>query len=208
MQQNIYLFSTSTHPDAISINSLDIVFFKPKIDFSNSNYLIITSKQAVKALKQYDKEAYINKPALCISQATAKSFEALGGTVLKTGEGYGDSLSQTIQEYPKSTKWLYLRAKEIASNFVQICLEDNYKIEEATLYESNCSTDIQNVNVEEDAILIFTSPSSVKCFSINNSILNTHKVIVIGKTTAKVLPKNIEYSLPQRPSIESCFKLF
>jgi len=206
MQRPVYLFSISSHPDAISVNSLDITFFKPDIDFSKYDYFIITSKQASKALQQYKKESYIDIPALCISQQSAKSYESLGGKVIGIGQGYGDSLEANIKKYPKDTKWLYLRAKIIASDFVQKCKKDAYNIDELIVYESECSKKILNTKVEDNAILIFTSPSSVQCFLKNSDIKTTHKVIVIGKTTAKALPESITYTIAQEPTIKSCFK--
>jgi uroporphyrinogen-III synthase len=203
----IYLFSISSHPDAISINSLDITFLKPEIDFSKYDYLIITSKQASKALKQYNKNDYINKPALCVSKQSAKSFEELGGQVLAVGGGYGDNLVEQIKSFVKEKKWLYLRAKVVASDFVLTCKEDGYSIDEKIVYESDCSVAIKNVHVEDDAVLIFTSPSSVKCFLHNNALLDTHKIIVIGKTTAKAIPKNCSYTLSNDTTIESCMQI-
>ncbi len=203
----IYLFSISSHPDAISINSLDITFFKPEIDFSEYDYLIITSKQASKALEQYDKELYIDKPALCISQQSAKSFEALGGTVLDIGKGYGDTLVDSIKRYSKEKRFLYLRAKEIASDFVEQSRKISYKIDEAIVYESKCSQAIQNVKVEENATLIFTSPSSVKCFLQKNDFTAQQTIIVIGKTTAKALPNYITPVISPKTTIQSCIDL-
>ncbi|ADN09829.1 uroporphyrinogen-III synthase [Sulfurimonas autotrophica] len=203
----IYLFSISSHPDAISINSLDITFLQPEIDFSKYDYLIITSKQASKALQEYNKKEYINKPALCISKQSAKSFEDLGGQVLAVGGGYGDNLIEQIKSFPKEKKWLYLRAKIVASDFVFTCKEDGYVIGEKVVYESDCSGAIDNVTVQDDAVLIFTSPSSVKCFLKNHSLLHTHKIIVIGKTTAKAIPKNCSYILSDETTIESCMQI-
>jgi len=203
----IYLFSISSHPDALHVNSLDITFFKPAIDFSKYDYLIITSKQASKALQQYDKKEYINKPALCVSKQSAKSFEGLGGQVLAVGRGYGDNLIEQINSFEKEKKWLYLRAKIVASDFVVTCKKNSYFIDEAVVYESDCAEAMQEVKVEEDAILIFTSPSSVKCFLKNHSFLNTQQIIVIGKTTAKALPKNIDYMLSNETTIESCIQI-
>ena len=207
MQRPIYLFSISSHPDAISINSLDITFFKPNIDFSKYDYLIITSKQASKALQQYDKECYLDKKALCISKQSAKSFEELGGEVLSIGAGYGDTLVEAIESYPKDSKWLYLRAKTVASDFVDICSRNGYNINEVILYESGCSKAIENVGVAKNAILIFTSPSSVKCYLKNHILGNEALVIVIGKTTAKALPDGIEYILSPETTIESCIAI-
>jgi len=201
---NTYLFSISSHPDAISINSLSIKLLQPKIDFSNYDYFIITSKQASKSLGQYEKEKYITIPALCVSSQSALSYENLGGDVLGIGAGYGDNLIAKIKEFPKNTKWLYLRAKVVASDFVELCKEDGYNIDEELMYESGCSSAISEVEVEDDSILIFTSPSSVKCFLKNHLMSPKSKIIVIGKTTASVLPRNIEYVISKDTTIESC----
>ncbi len=203
----IYLFSISSHPDTISINSLAISFLKPSIDFSKYDYLIITSKQTSEALKQYDKVDYVNKPALCVSVASAKSYRDLGANILAIGGGYGDNLIDKIKEFPKESKWLYLRAKAVASNFVELCKNDGYDIDEKVLYMSKCSEDILNVNVENDATLIFTSPSSLNCFLKNNEIRETHEIIVIGTTTAKALPKDVKYKISTQTTIESCINL-
>jgi uroporphyrinogen-III synthase len=203
----IYLFSISSHPDAISINSLDITFLQPEIDFSSYDYLIITSKQSVKALEYYPKEAYIHLPALCISQQSAKSFEALGGRVLSVGKGYGDTLVDSIKHYEKEVKWLYLRAKIVASDFVEVCQQDGHKIDEVIVYKSQCSQAIQEVQVSKDAILIFTSPSSVECFLKTHTLYASQKIVVIGKTTAKALPNHLTCTVAQTPTILSCFEV-
>lgn len=205
--KSIYLFSTTSHEDAISINSLDIHFLKPQIDFEKCDYLIITSKQACEALKQYEKSQYIEKKALCVSTQSALAYESLGGQVLAVGEGYGDNLVEKLHAYAKDTKWLYLRAKVVASDFASTCRDEGYEIDEALVYESVCSNDIKNFCLEEDSILIFTSPSSVKCFLQTHTIDEGQQVIVIGKTTAKALPKNSRYIVSQETTIQSCIKI-
>jgi len=202
-----YLFSTSSHPDAISVNSLDILFFQPKIHFSNYDYLIISSKQISYALQQYKYESYKDKKALCVSKKTAFSFQKIDGEVLDIGNGYGDDLLKKISSHPKETKWLYLKGKIVASDFVSRAKSMGYNIDEVIMYESKCSQKIKDVSVEKNSTLIFTSPSSIECFLKNKKICNTHKVIVIGKTTAKALPKDISYIISKDNSIESCLKL-
>ncbi len=205
MSTKTYLFSTSSHPDAISINSLDITLFKPKYDFSQYDYFILSSKQASNALKQYS--VNVLKPALCISKVTANSYEEIAGEVLEIANGYGDDLSLLVKKYPKSTKWLYLRAKIVATGFVSQCQEEGYDIDELIIYESTCSKEILNIDVGEKDILIFTSPSSIDCFLKNAYISTLNRVIVIGKTTALRLPKNIRYQIAKEKTIESCIKL-
>jgi len=203
----IYLFSISSHSHAININSLDITFFKPKIEFFKYDYLIITSKQACEALKQYNKNDYINLPSLCVSTPTAKKYENLGGKILCIGDGYGNTLGDKIKKYPKTAKWLYLRAKTVASDFVCTCQNEGYNIDEAIVYESKCSEDILHAKIKNDAVLIFTSPSSIKCFLKNHTMSPHAKIVVIGETTAKALPDGFKYTLSDKTTIESCIQM-
>jgi len=198
--QRVYLFSATSHPDAMHINSLDFNFFSPSINFSNYDYLVLTSKKAVDALHYYDKKDYINIPALCISKFTSEYYEKFGGKILSVGGGIGSELQEIIDSYPKEKKWLYLRAKEIAGNGLDI--------DEIIVYESRCSDEILNFRLEdEECSLIFTSPSSIKCFMENNTIPDKANVIVIGKTTASHLPKNIKYKVAKQSSIAECMSL-
>jgi len=205
--RQIYLFATSKHPQAISAQSLQVRFLKPQIDFSSYDYLIITSKQTVKALDQYNKNDFINIPSLTVSPKTAASYENFGGKILAIGDGYGDNLTKNIKEYSKDTRWLYLRAEVIASDFVQRAQADGYNIDEEILYVSECAQEGLEVKVEKNPILIFTSPSSIECFLKNHILDNSATVVVIGKTTANALPQNIEFVVAEKTSIDSCMEL-
>jgi len=207
MSTPVYLFSLSTHPDTINIKSLDVSFFKPKIDFSKYDYLILTSKQAVESLKQYKNSQYLRKEALAVSKKTAQAYESLGGKILECAEGYGSNIATKIIHYPKTTKWLYLRASVVASNFTKECRDDGYTIDEAIVYQSECSKDITNAIIPKNAVLIFTSPSSVLCYLKSHTISEQNRVIVIGSTTAKKLPNGLKYTISNETSIQSCVDL-
>lgn len=207
MKKSIYLFSTTPNPHAIHVNSLFIKLLKPAIDFSKYDYLTITSKQVSEALKQYNKLEYLKKQALCVSLESAKSFRSIGGRVLDVGSGYGDTLEAKIKSYPKKTRWLYLRAKVVASDFVEKLKDAGYNIDEVILYESKCSKEIEQVKLSENAILIFTSPSGVNCFLKHHVINLKTQVVVIGTTTAKALPKGVKYHISPQNTIESCLEL-
>lgn len=172
MSKKIYLFATSKNENAISVKSLDVRYLKPDIDFSKYDHLIITSKQTIEALKQYEKSDFIDIGAICVSEKTANAYKKFGGKVVMVGDGYGDSLYGRIKELPKSSKMLYLRANIIVSDFVQRCKEEGYDIDEEILYVSECSKEILDIRVNDDSTLIFTSPSSIECFLKN--ISETH----------------------------------
>jgi uroporphyrinogen-III synthase len=207
MSKQIYLFATSKHPDAISAQSLQVRFLKPTINFTKYDHLIITSKQTIKALKQYKEQDFINIPALCVSKKTADAYKDFGGNILDFGDGYGDNLINHIEKKPKDTKWLYLRAESIASDFVARCKADGYSIDEEILYVSECAKEALEVEVEKSSILIFTSPSSIECFLKTHTIDNDAKIIVIGTTTAKALPDGLSYEISKHTSIDSCMEL-
>lgn len=205
MKAYTYLFSISSHSQAIHINPLDITFLQPNIEFFKYDYFILTSKQAVESLQKY--ENIHLKPALCISEQTAKAYENIGGTVLEIGAGYGDNLESKIKNYSKEVKWLYLRAKIIASSFSEKLQKEDYFIDEKIVYNSECSKDILTAKIEDKSTLIFTSPSSVKCFLKHNVIHELSKVIVIGETTAKSLPQGVKYLIAPEKTIKSCMDL-
>nr|WP_321267727.1 uroporphyrinogen-III synthase [uncultured Sulfurimonas sp.] len=207
MPRQIYLFATSKHPDAISVQSLQVRLLKPQIDFSIYDYLIITSKQTIKALEQYDFNDFINIPALCVSEKTAKAYKDFGGIVLEVGDGYGDNLVKNIKEKSKNIKWLYPRAEVIASDFVQRSKNEGYNIDEEILYVSECAKEGLEVDIKKNSILIFTSPSSIECFLKTHTIDATNKIVVIGTTTAKALPSDLKYEISKNTSIESCMEM-
>ena len=206
MAKPIYLFSISSHSDTVNINSLDITVLKPTINFLEYDYLIATSKQVSVALQQYSAE-YKKRKILAISNATAESLKKIGCNILEVGSGYGDNLSSLIDKYPKNTKWLYLRAKKVASNFVQEQVKKGFLIDEVIVYESKCSKAIEKLPLAIDATLIFTSPSSVKCFMQTNTLLKTHNIIVIGESTKKALPFSIHCNVSKSMSIDACVEL-
>jgi uroporphyrinogen-III synthase len=63
------------------------------------------------------------------------------------------------------------------------------------------------VEVSQNATLIFTSPSSIECFLKKHNFLDTQNIIVIGKTSAKKLPKGVKYTLSKETTIQSCIDL-
>lgn len=203
----VYLFSVSASPDAVSVNSLCITLYKPVMAFALYDYFILTSKQAVEVLKQYDKTLYINKKALCVSKATAKAYEKIGGSVLDVGRGYGDNLVEKIKSYPKATQWLYIRAEVVASDFSSVCRDSGYSIDEVVGYKSECSKEILEIQIQKGSIVIFTSPSSVKCYMQTHIFERDDTVIVIGKTTQKALPDGVKSILSPQTTIQSCIEI-
>lgn len=199
----IYLISQTPYPGVIHIPVLAIGFFTPPIDFSIYTGLIFTSKQAIKSLEHYSDD-WKNLPSVCVSEATASAARNSGIKDVEMVQGYGESIPDKLASRGKGGKWLYLRPKVIASEWVEAAHDKGVEVDEAIMYETLCNSEEEFPAIEKNGVLIFTSPSSIECFSKRYTILPSHKVVVIGKTTQNALPLGIKSTLSETTSVESC----
>ena len=207
--RKIYLFSLtpSTSTDVIHIPTLEVEFFQQDIDFKEYDFIILTSKQAINYLLNYhDKKDFLDKKALCVSKKTATFYKDIGGDVLTNSGNYGNELVDIIKRY-KDKRWLYLRANEVANDFTATLKNEDFFIDEKIVYETRCTKELKNYTFEDDAIYIFTSPSTVKCFLRYHHIKDTNTLIAIGKTTANVLKDFKNVITSQNQSVKDCIDL-
>jgi len=202
----IYLFSKTSHPDVIHIPVLNTTFLQPKIEFNNYDAIVLTSKQAVTALEKISPE-WRKIPALSIASKTEEMVREAGGTLLDRGDGYGDTLDDIIANRYASYRWLYPRPKVVASNFKERVTARGIAIDDVVVYETSCNDACHNMTLPEDAVIIFTSPFTIECFEKYYTFKPTYKIIAIGKTTAKALPENINYMMPETPNVNACVAL-
>lgn len=200
----IYLISKTSHDsasDVIHIPILSIVYLHPPIDFSRYDGIIITSKEGAKALGFYDID-WEKIDILCVGESTAQEVKILGGRNITIASGYGESLLEILENH--STRWLYLRPKMIASSWPSQARMMGKKIDEVIIYETSCNAQMKSIPIADDGVLIFTSPSSIECFLERYSFHPSHSVIVIGKTTQKALPSDIESYMADATTIDAC----
>jgi len=114
--------------------------------------------------------------------------------------------AKEINEKYQNKTFLFLRAKEIVSNIKSFFENSNNKLIEIIIYETLCNK--PKGFVKKPAIIIFTSPSTVKCFAKLNDFENILP-IAIGEKTKKELLEYTKNSIlmPQKPSITECVKL-
>ena len=105
----------------------------------------------------------------------------------------------------KNKKVLYIKALRTVSNLVKILKGNNILIDELVTYQTSCKK--SNISLEDNSVFIFTSPSSVECFFNQYKWKDNYKAIVIGKTTAKYLPKEVHYTISSETSIDECINL-
>jgi len=201
----IYLLTNEKYEGTINYPVIKINFFSPFIDFKNIDYLIFTSKNGVRAVNKIT-DKWKKLPSFAIGKSTAKEIEKLGGNLkFISSTAYGDEFAKEIIANYKNKTFLFLRAKKIVSPINEIFKNSTNNLKEVIIYETVCNNP-QNF-LKKPSIVIFTSPSTVKCFAKNDDFTNI-RAIAIGKKTKNILQNYIKNILiPSYPSINDCIKL-
>ncbi|MBD3810188.1 MAG: uroporphyrinogen-III synthase [Sulfuricurvum sp.] len=197
----IYLISKTPYEGVIHIPILTISFFKPDIDFSRYDGIILTSKQSLIALEHYDIQ-WEKLECICVSEGTADAARQAGAVNFHIGNGYGRSIPELMGQENLQGRWLYVRPKVIASEWIKM-VNPQIIIDEVVLYETTCNEESVGIEIDEEGVLIFTSPSSIECFLKHYTILPSHSVVTIGKTTRDAFKEAQEVSISPEPSIAS-----
>jgi len=200
----IYLLTNDKYEGVLNYPVIKINFFSPSISFENIDYLIFTSKNGVRAINNIT-DKWKKIPSFAIGKATAREIEKLGGIVeFIANSSYGEDFAKEINQNYKNKTFLFLRPKEIVSDIKKYFKENNLK--EVIVYETLCNN--PKVRLIKPAIVIFTSPSTVKCFSKINDFENILP-IAIGKKTKEALKEFTKNSIliSKTPSIKECIKL-
>ncbi len=206
MLRAIYLLSPTPRDGTITLPMIDFSVMAESIDFSQSDTLIFTSKQAVVTADKID-PLWKNYPCVAIGPATKKQIEDLGGEVIYYPRSfYGETLSQDIAQFFRDKKLLYLRPREISFDSKDFLKKEGITLQEQIIYETSCINYTLKEKPSKNAIIIFTSPSTIHCFLKNFDWDNSYTAVVIGKATKVHLPKNSNYVVADEPLISSCIK--
>jgi len=206
MSRAVYLLSPIPKEGTIFLPMIDFAVTAESIDFSQSDTLIFTSKQAVVTADKID-SSWKNYPCIAIGPATKKQIEELGGKVIYYPRSfYGETLSQDIAEFFRDKKLLYLRPKEISFDSKSFLKKEGITLYEQIIYETSCIKYMLKEKPSKNAIIIFTSPSTVHCFLKNFDWNESYTAVVIGNATKVHLPKNADYAIADEPLISSCIK--
>ncbi len=204
MSQSIYLLSPLHKEDTIALPMIRFSLIAEQVDLSACDVIMFTSKQAVKSAEEIN-PAWKDIPCLAIGSATAKQIESLGGKVLyQPTSFYGQTLSQDIIEKFHDKKILYLRPKVVSFDSKTFLRSAGVEIEEQILYETSCIPYANNDKPKKNAIIIFTSPSTIHCFFKNFSWDKSYTAVVIGKATKEHLPDNVRYEVAEVATIDAC----
>ena len=203
--RTIYVGTNKNIEGVVNLNLLGINYFDVEIDLNRYDALVFTSKNGVLSLKKYDLH---NVNSYAISTVTANFIKDSGGNVVYTGiDGHGDKFAYELIEKLQGKKVLYIRAKEVVSNLVNILKSNNIDCDEIITYETKCEDNLDIKNIDKNGIIIFSSPSTVKCFLKKYSWDNTYHAIAIGDTTASYFPEYFNYLVSSQKTLKSCIEL-
>lgn len=202
----IYLLNNQKFEGVENLEIFKIEFIPSFVDIKKYDALIFTSKNAIYSLDSFNND-WKTIPSCAIALKTADIIKQKGGNLFFTGKSsHGNEFAKELIPILKNKKVLYVRALKVVSNLVEILKEENIDIEELVTYKTVCNKDL-DLNISDNSTIIFTSPSTINCFFKKYTWNDTLKAIVIGKTTAKYLPKDVKYQISAKTSIQECIKL-
>ncbi len=202
----IYLLSPQAKEGCIHLPMISFSLLDETLSFDGYELLMFTSKQAVISVEKLNQN-WKKIPCLAIGSATAKQIEALGGTVHYQPKAfYGETLGQDIVTKFKEKKILYLRPKEVSFDSKGFLEKEGIGLDEKIIYETNCIQYAKEDQPDKDAIIIFTSPSTIHCFLKNFEWDESYMAVVIGEATKKHLPSYARYEVADTPLIDACIE--
>jgi len=201
--KKIYLLSSTKFQNTVYFPTIQIRFLEKKLNLSEIDILIFTSKNGVKAINLVS-ENWKNIPALAIGKKSFDEIVKYGGDAIPvSSKSYSKYLVKTILKNYSDKKILYIRPKIVASNIVEILEKENIDIFETILYETLCLN--KKDKIDSDSIIIATSPSTIRCL-LKNIIPENSIFIAIGKTTFDAIPERFQRYIAPIQTIQSCIE--
>lgn len=200
----IYLLSPTPKEGTVHLPVIQFDITAKSIDFSKCDTLMFTSKQAVKSAEEID-PSWKKYPCIAIGPATKKEIEALGGKVIyHPSSFYGETLSHDIIVHFNDKKLLYLRPEKVSFDAKAYLQKAGIVLHEQIIYQTSCIRYNGEITPEKGAVIIFTSPSSIRCFLENFVWDESYTAVVIGEATKHHLIPNMACVVANEPLIESC----
>ncbi len=202
----IYLLSPKSKVDTVHLPMITFALCETSLDVEKYDLLMFTSKQAVLSAEAINPK-WKEIPCLAIGKATAHQIKILGGTVAyHPSSFYAERLSHDIVEKFKDKKLLYLRPKKVSFDSKSFLQREGIVLQEQIIYETFCLKYTAKDIPVDNAIIIFTSPSTIQCFLKNFDWKKSYTAVVIGNATRVHLPVNACYEVADTALISSCIE--
>lgn len=202
--KNIYILSDKSVKYAKNLPLINTKPILDEVDLSNYDAIIFTSKNGVIHLNSISKQ-WKDIPAYAISTQTAKELKKFGVKPAFVGkEKHGNEFANELINLLVNKKVAYVGAKTIVSNLIDILNDNKIICHHIAVYETVCTQYEEKIDLPDDSIIIFSSPSTIKCFMKNVNWKDSFRAVSIGKTTLKYFPDFIKPSVADNTTLESC----
>jgi len=204
MGRAIVLLSPTPHKAVINLPIITFETTAKSLDLQGRDTLIFTSKQAVKSAYAID-PSITHYPALSIGSATTQTLLSLRVEVIHSAQKfYGEALAEDIRQLFSDKKLLYLRPQKVSSDLLALLQPYSIDLKEQIIYQTQCISYSSKDQPPPNAIIIFTSPSTIKCFLKSFKWDSSYTAVIIGEATRKHLPKEAQYLVADQPLIQAC----
>lgn len=201
----IYLAGKGNFNEVISLNLITTHLFPATYDLSPFSAIIITSKTVVQWLSHYY-DTLTSHKLFVLGKESAKALQKEGLTPFYiASESYAEQLACDIVTLFPHENFLYLSCTHPSFNIHSYLHNHHISCEHYIVYETQCQKSVHLI--ENLAIIIFTSPSSVTCFEKNYGWDPSITAIAIGHKTASVIPSHISCHISSHQSIQACIEL-
>jgi len=176
-----------------AINKLDSFILR------NIDWVFFSSKNAIEYFFKLEPQLPKKVKFGVLGRASEDTLRIHGKKADFNGEEEGIDTADIAKEFAKvanGAQVLFPSAKGSLKT-IQKELSADTKIIELTVYETVAIDDVEKSNAE---VLIFTSPSNVDSYFIENLLEPGQKIICIGKTTGQKFDEmGVSYTLPFSP---------
>lgn len=149
-----------------------------------TEWIFFSSKNGVEHFFNQNPDLTKNVKFATIGKGTASAVKQFGKTLSFIGDNSSTiEVAKSFSKLVRGKTVLFPGAKN-GIRTVQKTIKNDVNKVDLFVYETNI---IHNVSIPKAEIMVFTSPSNVSAYFIDNKISKTQSVVAIGETTAKKL---------------------
>ncbi len=202
----IYLLNKTPFDGVINLVLNELEFFDFSVDLFEFQALILTSKNALKALKLSKNTLNLNMQVYAVGENTAKEALNLGFKKVKFPKSfYAGALFEEFKEELKKQKCLYLRSEKIASSLDKDLLDFGVNLTQKIVYKNKSLK--SKLSLIRPCIIVFTSPLSVENFLKYYEIKSEDKLVALGQSTASKLKNYKNLFISPKQDLKECVVL-
>ncbi|MDR3162575.1 MAG: uroporphyrinogen-III synthase [Helicobacteraceae bacterium] len=205
--KEVVLLSPAALEGTLCVPAIEVTAAADSIDFIGFDALIITSKTTINVVNQLN-SGWKKLKIFTIGAKTSEEVKRLGGSVFfESSAARGEVLAQEIAKEFGHLSFLYPKARKTAADLEQTLRSAGVRVSAQVVYETRCAK-INAAFLPQEAVIVFTSPSTAKCFLNQIEWQSGFTAVAIGVTTAEALEKRgVKAVISPAPSLEEAVLL-